>query len=134
MDEIRTMDEIHNTSYQIEPKNMKKRVRIFIHQLLPGMLKELTTTEEAWFMRQILSRQCKRFLRKLDKVQQVTVNLAVDEWIEDWQVILTKIEARQEKEEIDEIETAKRTIVIEKLYSIKYNLLDKLKQTLGIWT
>jgi hypothetical protein len=128
------MDEIHDKPYPIEPKNMEKRVRVFVNQLLPGMLKGLKTTEEAWFMRQVLSRQCKRFLRKLNKIHQVTVNLAVDDWIAKWQVILVEIEARQE-EESTEIETTKPIpVVVEKLYSAIYNFLDKLKQTFEIWT
>ena len=46
--------------YFIEPKNMERRLRIFIEQVLPDMFDVIDSVEEAWFQIQVLHRQCDR--------------------------------------------------------------------------
>lgn len=71
--------------YEIEPKNMEKRVRVFIEQLLPDMFNSIDSVEEAWFQIQVLHRHCERFVPKLNKEQEAKVDKAVCEWIEKWE-------------------------------------------------
>lgn len=73
-------------AYRIEPKNMEKRVRVFIEQLLPDMFKSIDSVEEAWFQIQVLHRHCDRFIPKLNEEQEERVDKAVCEWIEKWEV------------------------------------------------
>lgn len=72
--------------YKIEPKNMEKRVEVFINQLLPDMLLSIDSIEEGWFQIQVLHRHCDRFCPKLNEEQSEKVDEAVCEWIEKWEV------------------------------------------------
>lgn len=72
--------------YQIEPKNMEKRVKVFIEQLLPDMLESIDSIEEGWFQIQVLHRHCERLTPKLNEKQEAKVDKAVCKWIETWEV------------------------------------------------
>lgn len=52
-------------SYDIEPKNMDKRVRVFINQLLPDILHEAHSSEGIRWGFEVLGRHARRFGLKL---------------------------------------------------------------------
>lgn len=90
-------DYFKDKAYDIQPKNMEKRVRVFIEQLLPGMLESIHTVEDAWFMRQVLYRHQERFLPKLEGAQKQEVLMELDIWITKWRLILSSLEMQKEK-------------------------------------
>ena len=72
--------------YKIGIHDMDKRLRVFIHQLLPDMLQSIDSREAGWFMIQALYRRCAIFFPKLNEEQEKEGDKAVCEWIEKWEV------------------------------------------------
>ena len=52
-------------AYDIEPKNMEKRVRVFINQLLPGIVRGIQEPEDVKWSLEVLGRHARRFGIKL---------------------------------------------------------------------
>lgn len=51
--------------YDIEPKNMENRVRVFIEQLLPGIVQGVSTPSDIKWSFEVLGRHAHRFGLKL---------------------------------------------------------------------
>ena len=70
-------------AYDIEPKNMEKRVRVFITQLLPGIVRGVQGTEDVKWSLEVLGRHAHRFGFKLIEAdmpdEYLTVLIAVSE-------------------------------------------------------
>lgn len=70
-------------AYDIEPKNMEKRVRVFITQLLPGIVLGVHTEEDVKWSFEVLGRHARRFGLKLIEAdmpdEYLTVLIAVSE-------------------------------------------------------
>lgn len=52
-------------AYDIEPKNMEKRIRVFINQLLPGIVRGVQGPEDVKWSLEVLGRHARRFGLKL---------------------------------------------------------------------
>ena len=83
--EIEYYPPFEHPGYDIQPGNMEKRVRVFINQLLPGIVRGVLTQNDLRFAYDVLGRHTHRFIPKLIEAdmpdEMLMVLIAVSETV-----------------------------------------------------